>query len=532
MLPQGSGWRALRQRETAGAWSFGAFLTTMTILGLKDIEAPFRWVYLSMSALIIYTRFVRAGVFSLLDLVAWFCPLPPLQSRRQDRSKSCIRIEPDRPVDGVRTGIVLAGGGGKGAYQIGCCKALLAHRISSQAIAGTSVGALNVAMMAQGGVQIAEDVWSSMSASRLVALDLVSLPFLPFVVSRLRGHPTISPGMRAALNFVPILSITGLAAWLWYLLKMSQLASATSGSRVGSYATVALFWMFFLMILGQMVLHYLSIATEKDKLHSLPSLFRTSGLQRLIKALVPAGTFLHSAVDSYVTVGLERSIIDPYYRFDAATKRSTELQNHLVNIKERPAFIPRYVSLGDEEREKGVDFTHLMLTASSALPLFFPVLQIDNLWITDGGTADNLPIKALLDMGCTRIFVIHLDHDGKDHIDGKAFDVLTKEGLLEKLKWQKRLERLDYYYPRIDNLIASHAADLITQLVGGDPVLKPDYKPELSAEVIHILPSLPLGNLLTGTLNFTSRKARWLIKLGECDMDAALANIGCLNSNM
>lgn len=170
-----------------------------------------------------------------------------------------------------------------------------------------------------------------------------------------------------------------------------------------------------------------------------------------------------------------------------------------------------------------------MLTASSALPVFFPVLQIDNQWIADGGTADNLPIKALLDKGCTRIFVIHLDHDGRDHIDGKAFDVLTKEGLLEKLKWQERLERLDHYYPRMDDLIASHAADLITQLVGGDRVLKPDYKPELSADVINVLPSLPLGNLLTGTLNFTSRKARWLIELGECDMNAALADIGCVN---
>lgn len=332
MLPQGLGWRALRQRETAGAWIFGAVLTTMTILGLKDIEAPFRWVYLSMSALMIYSRFVRAGAFSLLDLVAWFCPLPPIQSRRQNRSKSCIRIEPDRPVDGVKTGIVLAGGGGKGAYQIGCWKALLAHRIFPQAIAGTSVGALNVAMMARGEVQTAEDVWSSMSASRLVALDLASLPFLPFVASRLRWHPTITPGMRAALNFVPIPCLIGVAAWGWCLFKMFQLASATRGPRVGLYAMLAMFCILFLTILGQIALRYLSIATGKDKLRSLPSLFRTSGLGRLIEALVPAGTFSHSAVNSYVTVGLERKVIDPYYRFDSATRRSTELPDYLINI--------------------------------------------------------------------------------------------------------------------------------------------------------------------------------------------------------
>lgn len=486
-----------------------------------------------MFTVLIYSQFVNSSIFSPLDLVGWFCPLASIRGRCQNGSKSCIRIEPDYPVNTIKTGIVLAGGGGKGAYQIGCWKAILAHRISPQAIAGTSVGALNVAMIARGDVQTAEDVWTSMSASRVVRLDLASLPFLPFVVSRLRRHFFISSGMQAALCFASILSVAGLAVWVWYLFKLLQFVHANGSPQVGPFAPVALllFLMLLAQMLGYLVIRFLGLATGKDKMQALPSLFRTVSLFRLINALFPTGTFSDSAVDSYVTVGLERRVIDPYYRFDLATKRSIELPDYQSNTKERRAFLPDYVSLGDEERENGIKFSRQMLINSSALPVLFPVVQIRDRWMADGGTADNLPIKALLDKGCTRIFVIHLDHRGRDCIDGKAFNVLTKEGLLEKLKWQERLERLAYYYPKINHLIKTHADNLITFMVKGDPVLEPDYKPELSAEVIHVLPSLPLGNLLTGTLNFTSRKARWLINLGERDMNAALADIGYSNSD-
>ena len=43
-------------------------------------------------------------------------------------------------------GLVLEGGGAKGAYEIGACKALEEMGMNITAVTGTSVGALNGAM--------------------------------------------------------------------------------------------------------------------------------------------------------------------------------------------------------------------------------------------------------------------------------------------------------------------------------------------------------------------------------------------------
>ena len=56
-------------------------------------------------------------------------------------------------------GIVLEGGGAKGAYQIGAWKALVEAGVKIKGIAGTSVGALNGALMCMGDLENAEQVW-------------------------------------------------------------------------------------------------------------------------------------------------------------------------------------------------------------------------------------------------------------------------------------------------------------------------------------------------------------------------------------
>lgn len=64
-------------------------------------------------------------------------------------------------MNGRRIGLVLDGGGGKGAYQIGVWKALreLGWDRNVTAIAGTSVGGLNAALFVQGSYENAEDIW-------------------------------------------------------------------------------------------------------------------------------------------------------------------------------------------------------------------------------------------------------------------------------------------------------------------------------------------------------------------------------------
>ena len=62
-------------------------------------------------------------------------------------------------------GVVLDGGGARGAYQIGAWKALKEAGIRIHAVAGTSVGALNGALICMDDLNKAQDIWKSMAFS-------------------------------------------------------------------------------------------------------------------------------------------------------------------------------------------------------------------------------------------------------------------------------------------------------------------------------------------------------------------------------
>lgn len=68
-------------------------------------------------------------------------------------------------------GIVLEGGGAKGAYQIGVWKALLEYGVKIKAVAGVSVGALNGALICMGDFEKAVDIWKNISYSSIMNVD-------------------------------------------------------------------------------------------------------------------------------------------------------------------------------------------------------------------------------------------------------------------------------------------------------------------------------------------------------------------------
>lgn len=64
-------------------------------------------------------------------------------------------------------GLVLEGGGAKGSYQIGACRALKDLGVEISGVAGTSIGAINGAMIAQGDLDLAYDLWYDISPSKV-----------------------------------------------------------------------------------------------------------------------------------------------------------------------------------------------------------------------------------------------------------------------------------------------------------------------------------------------------------------------------
>ncbi len=73
-------------------------------------------------------------------------------------------------VDGVKRALVLPGGGGRGAYQVGVYKALHERGIKFDLALGTSIGALNAAMIAQGDLERLENLWGSLRSKDVFRL--------------------------------------------------------------------------------------------------------------------------------------------------------------------------------------------------------------------------------------------------------------------------------------------------------------------------------------------------------------------------
>lgn len=68
-------------------------------------------------------------------------------------------------------GITLAGGGARGAYEIGAWKALRELNIPIVAVSGTSVGALNGAIMVQGDYESAYNFWTNISYKDVIKVE-------------------------------------------------------------------------------------------------------------------------------------------------------------------------------------------------------------------------------------------------------------------------------------------------------------------------------------------------------------------------
>ena len=74
-----------------------------------------------------------------------------------------------------QTALVLGGGGAKGAYQIGVARALEDIGVRFAHAYGTSIGALNAAMLAQGDLDAAAQLWADLRLSDVVTPESIAL---------------------------------------------------------------------------------------------------------------------------------------------------------------------------------------------------------------------------------------------------------------------------------------------------------------------------------------------------------------------
>ncbi|MCL2559562.1 MAG: patatin-like phospholipase family protein [Turicibacter sp.] len=73
----------------------------------------------------------------------------------------------------LKRGIALEGGGARGSYHMGVCKAYMEAGYEFHGVVGTSIGAINAAMMAMGEFDTAMSVWETISMDHLFDQELL-----------------------------------------------------------------------------------------------------------------------------------------------------------------------------------------------------------------------------------------------------------------------------------------------------------------------------------------------------------------------
>lgn len=79
--------------------------------------------------------------------------------------------------------LVLPGGGGRGAYQVGVAKALLQRGIKFDFAFGTSIGGLNATLIAQNNIERLEELWCTLRPK-----DVYKLPSAQLIGDMVMGH--------------------------------------------------------------------------------------------------------------------------------------------------------------------------------------------------------------------------------------------------------------------------------------------------------------------------------------------------------
>lgn len=370
-----------------------------------------------------------------------------------------------------RIGVVFAGGGAKGAYQIGCWQALRAAGVEHfAAVSGTSVGALTAILAALGLYDSAEILWENLRFGTVVAvrpLRFVIFPMWAFVtLGRLLKAPERD---WAGRWFIVLLSLFMLD-FLWYA------TPATTGPD-------PLVTLFVYCIVGWSALSIFSVATRWVALRWIAT--TNTPLAAIVAAELTPERLAGLATPTFATLSRFRPDLPGYWA----------------------GWTVEYVRL---DRLSRTDMIAVLLQ-SAGIPGVFPVRNVLGSDAIDGGWCDNVPLAPLLfdpAVDLDLIFVLHLSQT--DHVHAYLRDThrgiskitYIKDGALDPvgnagLYWRAHLRHLGEPY----------AEDRSRRL----------------PRIIDIVPSEPLGNFLTGTLNFAAAKARKLRALGAADMRRELA---------
>lgn len=286
---------------------------------------------------------------------------------------------------GQSVGLVLSGGGARGAYEVGVTKYLAEAGIEPDLFAGASVGALNAAFLAasdsiEAGATRLEGIWRSLSKDKMIKAN-----------PKLIGMGLVYSGLKA---FIGARTMMG---FHHQLLNKIALDSSTSN------------------YLGMLLRSPLRPAVEKGILDN-------GSLKSLLEDHI-SNDLLDNGKPLWISLYESNGTVLDLLEFVGATLR---IKNN------RSSDYIHLQSLSVEDRINA-------LLASAALPLAYDSQQINGKTYRDGGLGEakmskgNTPLEPLVNAGCTHAIVVHLKHgsfwDRKEYENTSIIEVRPAEDL-------------------------------------------------------------------------------------------------------
>lgn len=387
----------------------------------------------------------------------------------------------------LRIGVVLTGGGAKGAYQIGCLRALQDAGLSPlDAISGASVGAIHGAMLAAGKLDEAEAIWrrvrwrdvASVATRRLWLLPVwllagVVSEFSPFKVWRLSESVTHPVRWR---RYVYPSACLATALGLWALRHAVPAGGVVQGFAIAFAACASL-----------------AMAHEWLRPH-----------------------FLGSSPISHgpLVATLEQAITEE----DCARIGSQGIPVYATTSTFRPytpesvpwgGWAPRYVRLDRLDRANVIE----VLVRGSALPGFSSSPGPSVSTIVDGSWADNVPAAPLLFDPAARVDLL--------------FVIYLKPRIRHRSRHNSLFGLVSFL---VHKAVATRTDEVVDLRRWATVRWAAARRSESSAaamfpRIVLVAPSTRVGNFFTGTIWFSRAQAARLIALGHRDMNEAIATL-------
>jgi predicted acylesterase/phospholipase RssA len=469
----------------------------------------------------------RFGVSSLCGKVLLFAIIPV---RRFFRRPFSFKVEMTPPASDdqgscddmrMKIGLVLAGGGAKGAYQIGVWKALTERGVRVSAFAGTSIGALNAAILASDrNPENACQAWRALSTQRIARFSLLCLPAVMLNLLAHFSDPSYKTKSFRRRRMYIQLSIIG---------TIFALAAIATKHVKDGISTGLLIALWAIPVFGSALAHGLNLG-----------LLARETLSELVDRLINWQRMKTCHFPVFVTIARESPGLHLDDRETAAELRASpvgrsegmdrQIERCEWNAMGNMSLVPEYVDITRTDIEHAKN----CIIASMALPFgLFRRVRIGRNEYFDGGLADNTPVYPLLQAGLDKIYVVHCNSAAN-----KSVRRLLTPSQLEREQFFVHYRRYKAGYERhpLPDYEREYKAPFLQMLLNIRLYRNYDERdkklfetceddPPLPFEVVHITPSQRLGYPLLGIIWFSRRKTERLLDLGYRDGLAVLDSL-------